>query len=41
VPIQLDALTVASDKSFFKKVAAQMNLPDYIKKGLKKMYSDL
>ncbi|OQP58144.1 hypothetical protein A3860_07400 [Niastella vici] len=40
-PIQLDALTVAGDRSFFKKVAAQMNLPDYIKKGLKKMYADL
>ncbi len=41
VPIKLDALTVAGDSSFFKKVAAQMNLPDYIKTGLKKMYSDL
>lgn len=41
IPIQLDALTVASDRSFFKKVAAQMNLPEYVKKGLKKMYSDL
>lgn len=41
VPIQLDALTVATDRNFFKRVAAQMNLPDYIKKGLKKMYADL
>ncbi len=40
-PIQLDALTVASDKSFFKRIGAQINLPDYIKKGLKKMYADL
>jgi cytosine/adenosine deaminase-related metal-dependent hydrolase len=41
IPIQLDALTVATDKTFFKRVGAQMNLPDYIKKGLKKMYADL
>jgi cytosine/adenosine deaminase-related metal-dependent hydrolase len=41
VPIQLDALTVATDSTFFKRVAAQMNLPDYIKKGLRKMYGDL
>jgi 5-methylthioadenosine/S-adenosylhomocysteine deaminase len=41
VPIKLDALTVAGDSTFFKKVAGQMNLPDYIKTGLKKMYSDL
>jgi len=41
VPIELDALTVATDKRFFKKVAAQMNLPDYVKKGLKKLYADL
>jgi cytosine/adenosine deaminase-related metal-dependent hydrolase len=41
MPIQLDALTVAGDKTFFKKIAAQMNLPDYIKKELKKMYGDL
>ena len=41
VPIQLDALTVAGDRNFFNRVAAQMNLPDYIKTGLKKMYGDL
>jgi cytosine/adenosine deaminase-related metal-dependent hydrolase len=41
VPIQLDALTVATDRTFFKRVASQMNLPDYIKTGLKKMYGDL
>jgi 5-methylthioadenosine/S-adenosylhomocysteine deaminase len=41
VPIRLDALTVAGDRTFFKKVAAQMNLPDYVKTGLKKMYGDL
>jgi hypothetical protein len=41
LPIQLDALTVAGDRTFFKKVAAQMNLPDYIKTGLKKMYGDV
>jgi cytosine/adenosine deaminase-related metal-dependent hydrolase len=41
VPIKLDALTVAGDSSFFKLVAQQMNLPDYIKTGLKKMYADL
>ena len=41
IPIQLDALTVAGDKGFFKKVEEQQNLPDYIKTRLKKMYSDL
>jgi hypothetical protein len=41
VPIQLDALTVAGDRNFFKRVATQMNLPDYIKTGLRKMYGDL
>lgn len=41
VPIQLDALTVAGDRNFFNRVATQMNLPDYIKTGLKKMYGDL
>lgn len=41
VPIKLDALTVAGDSIFFKQVAQQMNLPEYIKKGLKKMYGDL
>jgi 5-methylthioadenosine/S-adenosylhomocysteine deaminase len=41
VPIKLDALTVAGDSSFFKQVAQQMNLPEYIKTGLKKMYADL
>ena len=41
IPIQLDALTVAGDKEFFKKVEEQQNLPDYIKTRLKKMYSDL
>lgn len=40
VPIALDALTVAGDASFFKKVAAQKNLPDYVKNGLKKLYAD-
>jgi len=40
-PIKLDALTVATDRTFFKKIAEQMNLPDYIKTGLKKMYADL
>ncbi len=29
------------DSTFFKKVAGQMNLPDYIKTGLKKLYGDL
>jgi 5-methylthioadenosine/S-adenosylhomocysteine deaminase len=38
VPIQLDPLTVANDKNFFSKLKEQMNLPDYIKKNLKKMY---
>ncbi|HEX6427344.1 MAG TPA: amidohydrolase family protein, partial [Niastella sp.] len=41
IPISLDALTVATDRTFFKRVGAQMNLPDYIKTGLKKMYGDL
>jgi hypothetical protein len=41
VPIKLDALTVAGDSTFFKQVAQQMNLPEYIKTGLKKMYADL
>jgi cytidylate kinase len=41
VPIKLDGLTVAGDSAFFKQVAQQMNLPEYIKTGLKKMYADL
>jgi 5-methylthioadenosine/S-adenosylhomocysteine deaminase len=38
VPIELDPLTVANDAGFFDKLKEQSNLPDYIKKKLKKMY---
>jgi 5-methylthioadenosine/S-adenosylhomocysteine deaminase len=38
VPIELDPLTVANDAGFFDKLKEQSNLPDFIKKKLKKMY---
>jgi cytosine/adenosine deaminase-related metal-dependent hydrolase len=38
VPIQLDPLTVANDTAFFDKLKEQINLPDFIKTKLKKMY---
>ncbi len=37
-PIKLDPLTVADDKYFFNNLKNQLNLPDYIKKDLQKMY---
>jgi hypothetical protein len=37
-PLPLDALTVASDPTFLTRVAAQKNLPDYIKQGLPALY---
>jgi hypothetical protein len=38
-PIKLDPLTVADDHAFLDRVAAQINLPDYIPPGLRQLYS--
>lgn len=37
-PIKLDGLTVADDHTFLDRVAAQINLPDYIAPGLRELY---
>jgi 5-methylthioadenosine/S-adenosylhomocysteine deaminase len=37
-PIRLDALTVADDDTFLERVAAQINLPDYVEPGLRQLY---
>ncbi len=37
-PIELDPLTVADDKNFFSNIKNQLNLPDYIKNDLQKLY---
>jgi len=37
-PIELDPPTVADDASFHDRVAAQVNLPDYIAPGLRQLY---
>jgi cytosine/adenosine deaminase-related metal-dependent hydrolase len=38
IPIELDPLTVANDADFFDRLKEQPNLPDFIKKKLRKMY---
>jgi hypothetical protein len=38
-PMKLDRLTVADDKTFLDRVAAQPNLPPYIAPGLKDLYA--
>ena len=37
-PIKLDALTVADDPDFLDRVAAQINLPEYIAPALRELY---
>jgi hypothetical protein len=37
-PIELDPLTVADDPNFLKRIAAEPNLPDVIRKGLAALY---
>lgn len=37
-PLDLDALTVANDESFFDRLKSQPNLPDYIKKKLPTLF---
>lgn len=37
-PLDLDALTVADDKTFLDRMAWQPNLPDYVKKNLPALY---
>lgn len=36
-PLELDPLTVTEDKTFLKRLLAQVNLPDAIKQGLSKL----
>lgn len=38
-PIKLDALTVADDKTFLDRVGKQINLPEYIARGLRELYA--
>ena len=38
VPLKLDPLTVADDSTFLDRIENQINLPDYVKTGLKTMY---
>lgn len=38
-PLELDGLTVADDRGFFRRVAAQRNLPDVIKEELARAYA--
>jgi cytosine/adenosine deaminase-related metal-dependent hydrolase len=37
-PLMLDPLTVADDPAFLKSIEAQMNLPEYVKTGLRALY---
>ncbi|SAL56768.1 S-triazine hydrolase [Caballeronia terrestris] len=37
-PIELDPLTVADDPNFLKRIAAEPNVPDVIRKGLAALY---
>jgi 5-methylthioadenosine/S-adenosylhomocysteine deaminase len=37
-PVRLDALTVADDADFLDRVAAQINLPDYLAPALRELY---
>ena len=38
VPLDLDPLTVADDATFFARIDKQINLPDFVKTGLKTLY---
>jgi len=38
-PLQLDPMTVADDDDFLGLVAAEKNLPDFIKQGLPLLYT--
>jgi 5-methylthioadenosine/S-adenosylhomocysteine deaminase len=38
-PLTLDPLTVVDDPAFLKSIGTQMNLPDYMKTGLKGLYN--
>jgi 5-methylthioadenosine/S-adenosylhomocysteine deaminase len=38
VPLKLDALTVADDRDFLDRIAAEPNLPPYVAPGLKALY---
>lgn len=37
-PLTLDPLTVADDPAYLRGIEAQLNLPDYVKAGLKRVY---
>ncbi len=37
-PLELDALTVADDKTYIDRLSQQRNLPDSIKQGLPTLY---
>ena len=37
-PLQRDPLTVVDDRTFLDRIAAQPNLPDYVKQGLPDLY---
>jgi len=37
-PLELDALTIADDPTFWDRLVKQPNLPDYIKHGLPVLY---
>ena len=37
-PLQRDPLTVVDDRTFLDRIAAQPNLPDYVKQGLPALY---
>jgi hypothetical protein len=37
-PINLDVLTVADDTDFLDRVAAQINLPEYMAPALRELY---
>ncbi|MBI4001920.1 MAG: amidohydrolase family protein [Nitrospira defluvii] len=38
VPLELDPLAVADDATFFARIDKQINLPDFVKTGLKALY---
>jgi hypothetical protein len=38
-PVELDTLTVADDGDFFSNLSQQINLPQYFKDGLPRLYS--
>jgi len=37
-PLELDAVTVADDKTYIERLRQQRNLPDSIKQGLPTLY---